>query len=144
MESTNNNIKIVRLQSGEDIIANYYEDEKSESVMLDNPMHIIFKRMSTGQTIMMMLPWLPIEIIKQNNAIIYQQDILTIIEPKDELIEYYGNIIIHAQERMDNFPSLFNDEDDDDDGLDSEEESEELSKEEIFELLEERKHRKLH
>lgn len=141
MESTNNNIKIVRLQSGEDIIANYFEDDETEAVMLDNPMHIIFKRMPTGQTIMMMLPWLPIEIIKQNNAIIYQQDILTIIDPKEELIEYYGNIIIHAQERMDNFPSLFNDEDDDDE---ESEESEELSKEEIFELLEERKHRKLH
>ena len=62
MEITpNTNIKIVRLQSGEDIVADFIEDDENDVVMLNNPMHIIFKRIPTGQTVMMMMPWLPIE-----------------------------------------------------------------------------------
>ena len=78
-QTTNNNIKIVRLQSGEDIMADVMENDENELIVLDNPMHIIFKRMPTGQTVMMMMPWLPIEIIKENNATIYGTDILSMM-----------------------------------------------------------------
>ena len=79
-------VKIVRLQSGEDIIAGLIQDDESEMIMLDNPMHLIFKRTSQG-TVMMMLPWLPIELIKDNIATIYSSDVLTIVDPKDALVE---------------------------------------------------------
>ncbi len=107
--TTNNNIKIVRLQSGEDIMADMIQDEENDTILLDNPMHIIFKRIPTGQTVMMMMPWLPIEIIKENSAIVYGSDILTIIEPKDDLVEYYGSVVVEAQQRMEekrNFTTL--------------------------------------
>jgi hypothetical protein len=142
-QTTNNNIKIVRLQSGEDIIANYFSDEENGTVLLDNPMHIIFKRVPSGQTIMMMMPWLPIELIKENNAVIYDSDILTIIEPKEDLINYYGEIVLSAQERMDNPPDIFTADDDEDTEYD-EEEAEDLSTDELFELLKQRKQSKLH
>jgi hypothetical protein len=101
METTNTNIKIVRLQSGEDVICNYYADDENGVVLLADPMHLIFKRMPTGRTVMMMMPWLPIEIIKDNSAIVYDSDILTIIEPKDELIHYYNQNVFHSQELAD-------------------------------------------
>jgi len=88
-----NSIKIIRLQTGEDIIATYVEDDENDAVVLNNPMHILFKRMVTGQTYMVMMPWLPMELIKENNALIYTEDILTIIEPKDDLVEYYNNVV---------------------------------------------------
>ena len=96
-----NNIKIVRLESGEDIIANYFEDEETGVVLLNSPMHIIFKRMPTGRTVMMMLPWLPLELIKDNQAIIGSEKILTMIEPKDELITYYNKMIVETDEIID-------------------------------------------
>ena len=55
--TTNTNIKIIRLQSGEDVMADCIEDTEQGTVLLENPMHIIFKRVSTGQTVMMMMPW---------------------------------------------------------------------------------------
>jgi hypothetical protein len=140
--TTNNNIKIVRLQSGEDIIADFIEDDDNDTVMLDNPMHIIFKRIPTGQTVMMMMPWLPIELIKENTAIIYTSDILTIIEPKDDLVKYYGNVVVEAQQRMTeqrDFSELDDEEDDDE-----EEDDSEFDADELFELLKERKNNKLH
>ena len=113
-------VKIVRLQSGEDIIASIIEDDESEMVMLNNPMHLIFKRTSQG-TVMMMLPWLPIELIKDNMATIYSSDILTMIDPKDALVEYYGNMINTEQLKnlrddtlVNNLKEAMNDNEDDD------------------------------
>ena len=138
----NNSIKIVRLQSGEDIMADIVEDEENDTILLDNPMQVIFKRVPTGQTLMMMMPWLPIEIIKENNAIVYASDILTIIEPKDDLIDYYGNVVVEAQKRMEeqrNFSEIDDEEEDDDD-----DESEEIDADELFELLKEKKKSNIH
>jgi hypothetical protein len=101
-------------------------------------MHIIFKRIPTGQTVMMMMPWLPIEIIKENNAIVYASDILTIIEPKDDLIEYYGNVVFEAQQRMAE-PRDYNELDDEE-----EDDEEELTSEEILDLIKEKKKNYLH
>jgi hypothetical protein len=139
MELTpNNNIKIVRLQSGEDIMADIIEDEENDTIFLDNPMHIIFKRIPTGQTVMMMMPWLPIEIIKENSAIVYSSDILTIIEPKEDLVDYYGTVVIEAQQRMEEKRDFSNEEEGD------EYDEEEIDEEELFEVLKEKKKHKLH
>jgi len=143
-QTTNNNIKIIRLQSGEDIMADVMENDENELIVLDNPMHIIFKRMPTGQTVMMMMPWLPIEIIKENNATIYGTDILTVIEPKEDLIEYYGRAVIEAQEIMEkkrirgiNDDNFIDEEGEDDD-------EEELQVEDILDLMREKKNKRLH
>lgn len=142
MQTTpNNNIKIVRLQSGEDIIADTTMDEENDTVLLDNPMHVIFKRIPTGQTVMMMAPWLPIEIIKENVAIIYASDILTVIEPKSEVVEYYGNVVVEAQHRMEHSKQLgsLDDEEEDD-----EYDEEEIDAEDLLEIMNESKKHKLH
>ena len=143
-------VKIVRLQSGEDIIANIIEDDESDMVMLNNPMHLIFKRTSQG-TVMMMLPWLPIELIKDNMATIYSSDILTMIDPKDALVEYYGNMINTEQLKnmrddtlVNNLKEAMNDNEDDDE-LDIEEENEEtLTREEAMEIVHRKRSNRLH
>jgi hypothetical protein len=150
--TTNNSIKIIRLQSGEDIIANYQSDDKNGMVMLVDPMHIIFKRLPTGKSVMLMMPWLPLEIIKENNALIYDSDILTIIDPKEELISYYINIAYQSQELLEDDSiakslmeeinylteeDLFEDEDE-------EEHESEIEPETLLEIMEQKKRNKLH
>ena len=135
----NNAIRIIRLQNGEDIMANIVQDEDNDTVMLDNPMHIIFKRMPTGQIVLMMLPWLPIEIIKENNAIIDTSDILTIIEPKDDLVRHYDNVVSEAHGKM-----IENKEKMKMNAMENSNEKEEFNPEDIFRALEERKNRSLH
>lgn len=140
-------VKIVRLQSGEDIIASIIEDDKSEMVMLNNPMHLIFKRTSQG-TMMVMLPWLPIELIKDNTATIYSSDILTMVDPKDALVEYYGNMVNHEQIKQMRDDTLVNNlkEASDDSEEDSEEEENEetLTKAEAMEIIHRKKSNRLH
>jgi hypothetical protein len=147
MTDITQSIKIVRLQSGEDIIASIIEDDESEMIMLDNPMHLTFKRTSQG-TIMMMLPWLPIELIKDNTATICFSDVLTIIDPKDALVEYYGNIINHEQIKQMRDDTLVNNLkeafDDEEEGLEEEENEETLTKKEAMEIIHRRKSNRLH
>lgn len=147
MIATNNNIKIVRLQSGEDIIANYYTDEESNIVCLDKPMHVIFKRLPTGRTIMMMLPWLPLELIVENNALINGDDILTILDPREELISYYTQAAMNSEMLIgdeDIGASLIAEQEElNDDYIDGEEEDE-LTVEELQQMVRERKKHQLH
>ena len=144
-------VKIIRLQSGEDIIAGYLDDKESELVMLDNPMHLIFKRTPRG-TVMMMLPWLPIELIKDNIATIYTTDILTVVEPKEMLVEYYGNLINHEQLKslrdntlQENLQDRIDDMNDVE-GLEVDEydEPEELTKEDMEEIMSLKRKGRLH
>jgi len=137
------NIRIVRLQSGEDIIADCIPNLDEETVELKRPMHIIFKRIQTGRSIMMMMPWLPVELIKENTAHIYGADILSYLEPKDDLIEYYNNAV--NDEDLENAstssirPSLFDEFDEDGEPTD-----EELDEEELQDLMEEQKKNRMH
>ena len=94
------NIKIIRLTSGEDIIADCIATEDEEVVRLKEPMHIIFKRIASGKTIMLMMPWLPIELVEQNNTWLYSQDILAVMQPKQSLIGYYGKSVKDLQIEM--------------------------------------------
>lgn len=94
------NIRIVRLQSGEDIIAEYEEKAEEGLVFLSNPMTLLFKRLPTGKAIMLMSPWLPIELVEQNNTWLYSQDILAVMQPKESLVSYYGKSIKDLQIEM--------------------------------------------
>ena len=84
------NIKVVRLQSGEDIIADIISDDNT--TVLNSPMVIVIRRGPTG-SVMMMVPWLPVEVISDNMAILNNSEIVTETSPKDSLIEYYLNAI---------------------------------------------------
>ena len=135
-------IKLVRLRSGEDILSVYKEDLETEMVMLKDPMTIIFKRLPTGQSVLMISPWLPVELIQDNTATIYTDDILTVIEPKSVLIEHYIKMVNNLNQFID-----------DDNMLrrhlseleeDMEEDLEEEDVEEILEALKEKKSNNIH
>ena len=85
-------VKILRLQSGEDIIAKYKEIESSAEIVLIDPMNILFKTSPEGKAYMMMSPWLPIEIIEENSATIFAGDIVTMVKPKKSVITYYKRL----------------------------------------------------
>jgi len=138
-------VRIVRLQSGEDIIAGYSGNTNTNVVVLDNPMHLIFKRTSQG-TVMMMLPWLPIELIKDNIATVLLGDILTIVEPKDDLKEYYHNVINTTQMKMlkDNTLSQNLREASDEEEDEDEDPEGDLTKEDVVEIINRKKTNRLH
>jgi hypothetical protein len=94
------NIKIVRLQSGEDVIADYTQVDGDSSVLLTNPMTLMFKRMPTGRAVMLMSPWLPLELVEKNEAWLFEADILSIFQPKSQIIDYYTTTVKEVQDDM--------------------------------------------
>jgi hypothetical protein len=89
-------VKIIRLQNGEDLISDCITNEKDEWIQLNDPMSLIVKRSVKG-TVMMMVPWLPLEVVSDNIATISFHDVLTFAEPKEDLIEYYINMVEQAK-----------------------------------------------
>jgi len=96
----NLNVKIVRLVTGEDVLADFIEDSSDGTALLSNPMRLVFKRLPTGQNAMHMSPWLPIELIQENIAQIHCADILTVVNPKEELVDHYNTIVDSEQNRL--------------------------------------------
>jgi hypothetical protein len=133
------------MQTGEDIMASMYEEENSDMIQLDEPMRLVFRRMPTGQTMMMMMPWLPIELIKVNSANVYATDIITVVEPKEEMIQYYGKLVARLSEDLkesgDHLQRLLDEEDEE---LDYEEDDGPLTEEQLDQLLKNVKSSKLH
>lgn len=89
-------IRVIRLQNGEDLISTCIMDEENEWIQLNDPMSLIVKRTIKG-TAIMMIPWLPLEVISDNIATISSHDVLTFAEPKEDLIEYYNNMVEQAK-----------------------------------------------
>jgi hypothetical protein len=139
------NVKIIRMQTGEDVMASMIGEEEEETVLLADPMRLIYRRMPTGQTVLMMMPWLPVELIKDNNALVYNSDIVTIVDPKESMIEYYENLVIKTMLEMEKtegmIEQLLKDQQED---SEVEEESEEFSMEELTQYIEDIKNRTLH
>ena len=94
-------IKIVRLQSGEDIIATFSENKKTKKVTLESPMHIIMKRINSKSGPMMyMVPWLPVEMVDVDMATFDSSNVLVTLEPKKDMSEYYHDLVTQSQEKI--------------------------------------------
>ena len=134
-------IKMLRLNTGEDIIGECLIDDENSCVNIENPMKVALKRLtSTERTMISMSPWLPLEIIEDNFAVINYADILTIVDPKASFAEYYSSMVEEYNERIELEKQLTEDELEDDE-LDEEDQE---AMQEIIESLKESKKRKLH
>ena len=135
------------MQTGEDIMASMREEENSDMIQLDDPMRLIFRRMPTGQTVMMMMPWLPVELIKVNSANVYSTDIITIVEPKEAMIRYYDKVVEKVTEDMLNsdtkLDELLEDQEDEEE-LDYEQDDGALTESQLEQILKSAKTSKLH
>ena len=138
------NVKIIRMQTGEDIMASMIGEEEEETVLLEDPMRLIYRRMPTGQTVLMMMPWLPVELIKDNNALIYNSDIITIVDPKESMIEYYENLVIKTMLEMEKSEDMISSLLKEQAGENEDDEEEEYSMEDLIKFVEEVKNRTLH
>jgi hypothetical protein len=47
-----------------------------------------------------MSPWLPLELVEKNEAWLFEADILSIFQPKSQIIDYYTNTVKEVEEDM--------------------------------------------
>ena len=87
----NLNIKIVRLQNGEDIMGNVTSlDVGKFNVSEPMSVGLEYRNKEAG---LIMNHWLPVQLLKKNEITIEQKDILGVLEPSEEFCEYYLNTV---------------------------------------------------
>jgi hypothetical protein len=83
-------VKFIRLNTGEDIVGNCIFDEEHSILIVDRPLKVVLQRnVEYGEAVLLMMPWLPLEIVEENIATLNYEDILTTTKPKDSFIEFY-------------------------------------------------------
>ena len=89
-----NKVKIIRLKSGEDIIAFIETGKLEHTLKLVNPLTVltVFNKKKMVQEILLNY-WLPVSILRENNALIPLSEILTLVEPNEKFLEYYLNFL---------------------------------------------------
>ena len=86
-------INILRLKTGEDIIC-YMEHYGHDEVVVREPMMVMVRTdYKTGKRNVGMDHWLPINLLRDNEAIIKTMDILAVLTPSSEFSEYYQNAV---------------------------------------------------
>jgi hypothetical protein len=91
-------IKILKLVTGEDIICKFIKIS-TESYAVMNPMVIAIKYKGNSSNLVM-AHWLPVEIIKKNEMLMHPRDILAIVDPIDDVAEYYDTMIENLNKMM--------------------------------------------
>ena len=109
-------IKVVRLNTGVDIIAVCRTDEEAGNLILDSPMEIVLDRSDDAEQSIFLRPWLPIEIMDYAICMIEPEDILTTFYVEDDFDDYYFGLAQRMHKLMEENNEKFDD--------DSEEEEE--------------------
>jgi hypothetical protein len=91
-------IKILKLVTGEDIICKFIKIS-TESYAIMNPMVIGIKYKGNSSNLVMS-HWLPVEIIKKNEVLMSPRDILAIVQPIDDVAEYYDTMVESLNKMM--------------------------------------------
>lgn len=97
-------VKMIRLKTGEDIIAQVSDDGICYQVFDAMSVAVEYKGKATG---IAMTYWLPVQLIKNQPVDLQYADILTTMDPNDALIEYYESTVerfhelLHAKEAVD-------------------------------------------
>lgn len=96
MESVN----ILRLKSGEDIIC-YMEHYGHDEIVVRDAMVVFTKTdFKSGKQIIMLEHWLPIQLIKENETIIKQSEVVATMTPSSAFFEYYMNAVSVVKESL--------------------------------------------
>lgn len=86
-------IKLIRLKTGEDIIC-YIEQVDKLNFIVREPMVVMTKQDNrTGKQIIMMDHWLPVQLIRHNEAFITEGEVVTMLEPSSDFSEYYETTV---------------------------------------------------
>jgi len=83
--------QIIKLYNGEDLIANVDLTITGTSYTLEEPMRFFVDYRNNNSLVMQ--HYLPVQLVKTNKVSIKDKDILAMVDPDDEFIDYYYHTI---------------------------------------------------
>lgn len=85
-------IKIIRLKNGEDIICYVYTDDNYYFDICE-PMTVDIEQRGQYAGHLIMANWLPVTLIKDNRTTLKSEDILTMFDPDDKFCTHYIDMV---------------------------------------------------
>lgn len=99
-------VAILRLTTGEDIIGLVSETEAEYQVV--NPFKVIFRRFSNKNNVgLMVVPWLLDELLDEHTTVISKSQVVCVMTPKKEFVDYYHRTSDDYYMRLINLDSAF-------------------------------------
>jgi hypothetical protein len=85
-------VMLIRLLTGEDVIGTI--TDLDGGIHIQEPM-LVFVNFRNNQPkgVLQLSHWLPVQLIKSNEAFIKHDDILAIMEPEEQFLEYYEGAV---------------------------------------------------
>jgi len=83
--------QIIKLYNGEDLIANVDISITGTSYILEEPMRFFIDFRNNNALVMQ--HYLPVQLVKNNKVSVKDKDILMMIDPDEEFVEYYYHTI---------------------------------------------------
>jgi len=92
------NIKIIRLQNGDDIIGSVIFEY--DEYYVKEPMLVGIEYVGNKSSLIMR-QWLPSQLINTNEIKIKERDVLFVVEPAEDFCEYYTHTVERLTELLD-------------------------------------------
>jgi hypothetical protein len=97
MDKQEKNVKFIKLNNGEDLIAEI-EDSNDTQFMFKNPMKIIVDTdLETSKQIIFLHPWLPSGVVPPTSIKLPSNVVFLITEVLDDVREYYINMVSEVE-----------------------------------------------
>ena len=103
MENQDNPIaKFIRLQNGDDIIAETVEIEDDDGIlyMVYNPLKVMYMDVGSGLLSVSFIPWVFPKICEHQEFTIHAQDVLLLSDVSAKMNEYYWNNLLTMDQRI--------------------------------------------
>jgi len=95
-----NPVKFLRLNTGEDIITELVYEKDTNHYKLTNPLRIIYKE---DALVMAFTPWIYFSICDKQEFPIFPNDVITMADPNREIVGYYKEFIKRMEDARSDF-----------------------------------------
>jgi hypothetical protein len=99
VEFTKNEIKFIRLNTGEDLISEVIEvkEEDDTYYILRNPLKVLYVTSKTSSLAISLMQWVFHRICEDQDFKMYPNDIIIMGKPTGNMLEYYLNSVDHFE-----------------------------------------------
>lgn len=89
-ENLSSNVKFIRMNTGEDLLAEVFPDDKDEKYTIINPLKLVYLiGERPGSMMLSLIEWIFPRICDKQEFEVFTSDVLTIGIPTDDMIKYY-------------------------------------------------------
>lgn len=108
-QEQSSNVKFIRMNTGEDLLAEVTVDDKDEKCILVNPLKLVYLLgEKPGSMMLSLIEWIFPRVCSKQEFEVYTSDIITIANPTTDIVDYY----LDAVTKLDNNDFKFDDDHD--------------------------------